>query len=145
MTLLKIWRNVNLFKNFVSYITVIPRKDTFLYYRKSQISFYEILFWCQSKSSSKQVFEWLTVSSLQFVMFGFVKNSVYTTCWIIWYLFAGLNLVFSPFYIIREICFQQKYDSWKLQLESWNTNHESLNRTLKVTLRFIYLQRKVTT
>ena len=83
-------------------------------------------------------------------MFGFVKNNVYVTftwqrngwwwkSWIIndnrkiiWYLFAGLNLVFKscPVYMIREICFQQKYDSWKPQLESWNTNHDSLNRTL---------------
>ena len=76
----------------------------------------------------------VNVSSVQFVMFGFVKNSVNTTCWIIWYLFAGLNLVFCLFYIIREVCFQQKYDSRKLQLESRNTNHQSLNWTLKVTL-----------
>ena len=40
----------HLFKSFVSQITVIPRKDTFLYYRKNQISFYEILFLRQSKS-----------------------------------------------------------------------------------------------
>ena len=43
----------NLLKNFVSHIKVIPRKDTFLCYWKSQISFNEILFWHQSKSSSK--------------------------------------------------------------------------------------------
>ena len=31
---------------FVSHIAVIiPRKDTFLYYRKNKISFYETLFW----------------------------------------------------------------------------------------------------
>ena len=28
------------------------------------------------------------------------------------------------------MCFLLKYGSWKLQLESWNTNHEWLNRTL---------------
>ena len=35
--------------------------------------------------------------------------------------------------------FQQKYDSWKLQLESWNTNHKSLNWTLH--MRWHQLQR----
>ena len=29
------------------------------------------------------------------------------------------------------MCFLLKYGSWKLQLESWNTNHESFNRSLK--------------
>ena len=43
----------NLFKYFVSHITVIHRKDTFLYYRKNQISFYEILFRRQGKSNNK--------------------------------------------------------------------------------------------
>ena len=28
------------------------------------------------------------------------------------------------------MCFLLKYNSWKLQLESWNTNPKSLNRTL---------------
>ena len=51
------------------------------------------------------------------------------------------------------MCFLLKYGSWKLQLESWNTNHESLNRTLMVlctmllmlfafrTLMFVCLER----
>ena len=43
----------NLFKYFVLQITVIPQKNTFPYYWKNQISFYEILFWCQRKSNSK--------------------------------------------------------------------------------------------
>ena len=42
-----------LFKYIVLYITVFPRKDAFLYYRKNQISFYKIFFWCHSKSNSK--------------------------------------------------------------------------------------------
>ena len=51
------------------------------------------------------------------------------------------------------MCSLLKYGSWKLQLESWNTNHESLNRTLMVlctmllmlfafrTLMFVCLER----
>ena len=34
----------NLFKYFVSHITVIPQKDTLLYYRKNQISFFPFSF-----------------------------------------------------------------------------------------------------
>ena len=54
---------------------------------------------------------------------------------IIWYLFAGYlfkdhNLVFLP-YDSWNMCFLLKYDLWKLQLESWNMNHESLDWTLK--------------
>ena len=44
--------------------------------------------------------------------------------------FKAHNLPFCPLYMIHEICFLQKYDSWKLQLELWNTNHKSLDRTL---------------
>ena len=40
------------------------------------------------------------------------------------------NRAFCPLYMICEIRFQQKYDTWKLQLESWNTIDESLNQTL---------------
>ena len=59
-------------------------------------------------------------SSLQFVMFGSVKNAYIFLLdkkkWmmmeivdksdgrIIWYLFVGLNLRFCPFYMIRKIC-----------------------------------------
>ena len=39
--------------------------------------------------------------------------------------------------MIREICFPLKYGSWKLQLESWKKNHESLNQTL---CRLIFLK-----
>ena len=35
------------------------------------------------------------------------------------------------------MCFLLKYDSWKLQLESWNTNHESLNQTLNMPFQKI--------
>ena len=38
--------------------------------------------------------------------------------------------MFCSLYMIRKECFLLKHGSWKLQLESWNTNHESLNRTL---------------
>ena len=44
--------------------------------------------------------------------------------------FRGCNLVFCSLYMIHKICFLLKYDLWKLQQESWNTNPKSLNRTL---------------
>ena len=72
----------------------------------------------------------------KWMIMGIVDKNDYQ---IIWYLFADLNLVFCPFYMIREVCFQQKYDSWKPQLESWNTNHESLNRTLVSWKKVKYL------
>ena len=54
MILLKILQNVAVYLNILfRTLIVIPRKDTFLYYRKNQISFYEVLFWRQSKSNGK--------------------------------------------------------------------------------------------
>ena len=44
--------------------------------------------------------------------------------------FEGHNLVFCSLHMIREICFLLNFDLWKLQLELWNMNHESLNLTL---------------
>ena len=79
MILPKVLQNVAVYLYFVSHITVIPRRDAFLYYRKNQISFYEVLFWRQSKSNGKLMFEWLIVSSLQVVLFGSVKKNVYKT------------------------------------------------------------------
>ena len=53
MILLKILQNVAVYLNILfRTLIVIPRKDTFLY-RKNQISFYEVLFWRQSKSNGK--------------------------------------------------------------------------------------------
>ena len=79
MILLKILQNVAVYLNILfRTLIVIPRKDTFLY-RKNQISFYEVLFWRQSKSNGKLMFEWLIVSSLQVVLFGSVKKNVYKT------------------------------------------------------------------
>ena len=75
MILRKVLQNVAVYL----YFTVIPRRDAFLYYRKNQISFYEVLFWRQSKSNGKLMFEWLIVSSLQVVLFGSVKKNVYKT------------------------------------------------------------------
>ena len=70
------------------------------------------------------MFEWRIVSSLQFFIFGSVKNNVYKTfaqflklchCRIIWFLFAGTkdhNLVLCSREMIREICILCKiYDS----------------------------------
>ena len=42
-------------------MTVIRQNDISLYYRTNQISIHKILFWCQGKSNSKQMFEWLIV------------------------------------------------------------------------------------
>ena len=39
-----------------------------------------MLFWRQSKSRSKYMFEWLIVSSLQFLILDSVKNDIYKTC-----------------------------------------------------------------
>ena len=55
-------------------------------------------------------------------------------CQIIWYLFAGFKAIIlcsvhSRWFV--KYVFLLKYDSWKLQLESWNTNHKLLNRTLR--------------
>ena len=54
---------------------------------------------------------------------------------IIWYLFAVfktiiLSCVLFPPYDSWNICFLQKYGSWKLQPESWNANCKLLSRTL---------------
>ena len=52
---------------------------------------------------------------------------------IVWYLFAGFKTIILcsvPLYDLSNTCFLLRYDSWKLQLESWNTNHESLNQTM---------------
>ena len=55
---------------------------------------------------------------------------------IIWYLFAGFKTItlcsVHSIYDSWNMFFLLKYDLWKLQLESWNTNHESLNRTLNL-------------
>ena len=53
---------------------------------------------------------------------------------IIWHLFAGFKTIIlcsvhSAWFV--KMYFLLKYGSWKPQLESWNTNHESLNWTLK--------------
>ena len=48
-------------------------------------------------------------------------------------LFAGFKTIILCLftgYDSWNTCFLLKYGSWKLQLDSWNTNHESLNRTL---------------
>ena len=59
----------------------------------------------------------------------------------IWYFLAGLKtkiiLCFThPIYDSWNLCFLLKYISWKLQLESWNTNHKLLNRTVKCRLNY---------
>ena len=41
--------------------------------------FYEMLFWHQSESNNKQMFEWLIISLFQFVILGSVKNDVCKT------------------------------------------------------------------
>ena len=50
----------------------------------------------------------------------------------IWYLFAGFKTGIlcsgHAIWFVKYV-FLLKYDLWKLRLESWNTNHESLNRT----------------
>ena len=56
-------------------------------------------------------------------------------CHTTWYLIAGfkstiiLCFLFS-LYDLSNMCFLLKYLSWKLQLKSRNTNHESLHQTL---------------
>ena len=55
-------------------------------------------------------------------------------CLIIWYLSVGFKtIILCSIHSIRlvKICFLQKYNSWKPQLELWNTNHESLVRAFK--------------
>ena len=44
-------------KFFFSHITVIQKNDRFLYYGTNQIYFHKILFWHQSKSNSKKMFD----------------------------------------------------------------------------------------
>ena len=56
-------------------------------------------------------------------------------CRIIWYLLTGLKIIIlccvhSKRFV--KYVFSAKYGSWKLQLESWNTNHESLRRGLDI-------------
>ena len=104
--------------------------------------------------------KWLIVSSFQFVIFSSIRNYVYNNfpwwingwCWqlakriflklwhcqVIWYLFAGLKIIsFTP-YDLLNMCFLLKYGSWKLQLESWNANHELLNRILQIFPNFAH-------
>ena len=52
--------------------------------------------------------------------------------------FKTINLCSVHFIRFVNIFFLRKYGSWKLQLESWNTNHKSLNRTLHLC-SFIFL------
>ena len=43
-------------------------------------------------------------------------------------------MVYSPYTICEILCFLLEYGLWKLQLESWNINHELLNSTLTLVL-----------
>ena len=82
----------------------------------------------------------MAVSSLQFAMFGSIKILDKSDCQIIWYLFAGLKpiiLCSVHSFDLWSMCFEQKYDSQKLQLESWNMNHKSLNWILKMVKKVI--------
>ena len=57
-------------------------------------------------------------------------------CRIIWYLFVSFKtIILCSVHSVRfvKMCFLLKYGSWKPQLKSWNTNHESLNWTLYKT------------
>ena len=69
MILLNILENVAIYlcKYFVSHIMVIPWNDTFLYYRKNQVSLWCIINFTKSLSDTN----WLV---LQFVIFSTVKT-----------------------------------------------------------------------
>ena len=104
-------------------------------------------------NQNKKIFEWLIVFSncyfrlcenwyLQnfcliknWMMLEIVDKSVYKIMTLSNNLvficrFQGHNLVFCSLHMIREICFLLNHDLWKLQLDSSNTKHKSLNRTL---------------
>ena len=52
---------------------------------------------------------------------------------ILWFLFAGFKSIILCLFTCYDLWnthFLPKYRSWKLQLESWNLNHEQLNWTL---------------
>ena len=68
-------------------------------------------------------------------------------CQIIWYLFAGFKamILCSVHSIWFVKCFLLNYDLWKLQLESWNTNHESLYQTLKKNIESAQIINYMTT
>ena len=62
-------------------------------------------------------------------------------CPIIWYLFISLLKQFCvllTLYDSQNIRFLLNMFSWKFQLDSWNTNHESLNRTMFECKKFLY-------
>ena len=48
------------------------------------------------------------------------------------------NLVFT-LYNLWNVCFLLRYGSWKFQLELWNMNHKSLNRTLTEVIQTIFI------
>ena len=80
MILLNILQNVTIYLNVLFRILHLSLEMILLHIlQKNEISFHEILFWCQIKSNSKETFEWLIVSSLQFVIFGTVKIDVCKT------------------------------------------------------------------
>ena len=107
--LLNILQNVTIHLNVLFDTLVIPRNDIFLYYRINQISFDEILFWCQSKSNSIQVFDWLMissllVSSLKLMIRLLLKIMASLNNCINTYRFKACSYVFCSLYMIREIC-----------------------------------------
>ena len=107
--LLNILQNVTIHLNILFDTLVIPRNDIFLYYRINQISFDEILFWCQSKSNSIQMFDWLMissllVSSLKLMIRLLLKIMASLNNCINTYRFKACSYVFCSFYMIREIC-----------------------------------------
>ena len=107
--LLNILQNVTIHLNILFDTLVIPRNDIFLYYRINQISFDEILFWCQSKSNSIQMFDWLMissllVSSLKLMIRLLLKIMASLNNCINTYRFKACSYVFCSLYMIREIC-----------------------------------------
>ena len=104
-----ILQNVTIHLNILFDTLVIPRNDIFLYYRINQISFDEILFWCQSKSNSIQMFDWLMissllVSSLKLMIRLLLKIMASLNNCINTYRFKACSYVFCSLYMIREIC-----------------------------------------
>ena len=78
--------------------------------------------------------KWMTVWILSIKMFLKLSQSR-----IIWYLLGGFKtIILCSVYSLRFVkCFfWLKYGSWKIELELWNTNRESWNRTLVTTWNF---------
>ena len=115
------------------------------------IKFFKFFFWHQIKSSSKQMFEWLSrLCNLLFPppqkMFSktFARQTNGWCCkssrraslklWhyqLIWFLVAGLKtIILCSVHSVWFLKHAFTYGPWKFQLESWNMNHESLNQTL---------------